>query len=206
MKLRLLLLAVTFLPACASPAQRPRPNATPGAVSMGEVPPDVPAPAFVPSDIARRTHARVNEARVRQGFGALAWSDSLARLARVHSDDMARRAFFAHDNPDGENVNARATRLGLSCRIEQGRSIYTGFGENLFVTPRYTSAYRITENGRTTTRYAWKAPESLPGAAVNGWLNSPGHRRNLLSPVFRREGLAASLAADGQIYFTQVLC
>lgn len=38
---------------------------------------------------------------------------------------------------------------------------------------------------------------------VQSWMESPGHRANLLNPSYRRIGVAAYAAADGTIYWCQ---
>lgn len=40
-------------------------------------------------------------------------------------------------------------------------------------------------------------------AVVNGWLNSPGHRRNIEGD-YTLTGIGTATAADGTIYFTQI--
>jgi len=44
---------------------------------------------------------RINRHRVAIGCRALIWDDRLASVARRHSQDMAKRRFFSHTNPDG---------------------------------------------------------------------------------------------------------
>ncbi|MBI2825230.1 MAG: hypothetical protein HYX69_11145 [Planctomycetia bacterium] len=39
--------------------------------------------------------------------------------------------------------------------------------------------------------------------AVRSWMNSPGHRANILSPGHRKIGVAAYTAADGTVYWCQ---
>jgi uncharacterized protein YkwD len=52
---------------------------------------------------------------------------------------------------------------------------------------------------------AWLKGYDDPAAeAVKGWLDSPGHRRNLLHPDFTEIGVAYWTAADGKVYFCQV--
>jgi len=43
----------------------------------------------------------VNRYRRTHGLGELEWDPRLARVAQAHSEDMARRSFFSHRNPDG---------------------------------------------------------------------------------------------------------
>jgi len=41
-------------------------------------------------------------------------------------------------------------------------------------------------------------------AVVRGWMNSPGHRANILKPAFREIGIGTAIADDGTPYYTQV--
>jgi uncharacterized protein YkwD len=54
--------------------------------------------------------------------GPVAHHDLLREAARGHSEDMGRRGFFAHDNPDGE---------GPGARVEQTGYRYQSVGENI---------------------------------------------------------------------------
>lgn len=78
----------------------------------------------------------VNEARSRprmcgsRGFAAappLAWNDSLAAAALVHSRDMAARNYFDHSDATGATVAQRATRAGYRWRVI-GENIAVGQG------------------------------------------------------------------------------
>jgi hypothetical protein len=40
--------------------------------------------------------------------------------------------------------------------------------------------------------------------AVDGWMKSAGHRRNILEPRYRQTGFGVAIAGDGAIYFTQL--
>jgi uncharacterized protein YkwD len=46
----------------------------------------------------------------------IAWSDSLARAAQTHADDMARHGFAAHTGSDGSTAPDRAQAQGWSSR------------------------------------------------------------------------------------------
>lgn len=48
--------------------------------------------------------------------------------------------------------------------------------------------------------YARATPQQL----VDQWLNSPGHRANLLNPGHTSMGVGAAVAGDGKLYATQV--
>jgi uncharacterized protein YkwD len=46
-------------------------------------------------------------------------------------------------------------------------------------------------------------PGMVPKTVVQMWLNSPGHRRNMLDPIFTRTGLGVALGSDNVWYLTQ---
>jgi len=43
-----------------------------------------------------------------------------------------------------------------------------------------------------------------PAAVLAGWLESPGHCRNIMNPAFTHVGSGVAAAADGALYWTQV--
>jgi hypothetical protein len=43
-----------------------------------------------------------------------------------------------------------------------------------------------------------------PGEVMASWLNSPGHRNNILNPAFNRLGVGALAGPDGQLRWTQL--
>ena len=51
----------------------------------------------------------------------------------------------------------------------------------------------------------WNDPDHVAKDAVNGWMDSPGHRKNILTPEFDREGIGVKVSAFS-IYITQNFC
>jgi uncharacterized protein YkwD len=45
---------------------------------------------------------------------------------------------------------------------------------------------------------------STPSAVHEGWMNSPGHRANILNGDFVHMGLATATGSNGYLYWTQV--
>ena len=89
----------------------------------------------------------------------------LDRIARIRSEAMAKGIDpFAHEDSKG---NPAATDM-MRDRI----SPYGAFGENIMFDYHSRAPFD---------------PESFARTAVNGWLDSPGHRANILSPDFDRE-------------------
>lgn len=127
-----------------------------------------PDPELAPApDTIRRigtaTLCLMNAERRKHGVPPLATDAILARASRVHSTDMVKRSYFAHDSPEGRTV---VDRLRAARYIPKGRGWTVG--ENL----------------------AWgSGPLGSPRAIVQAWINSPGHRKNLLSPRYSAVGL-----------------
>lgn len=102
------ILPMTLLAACTVPVPVPPPAPQPSRPS---------APATTTSSREaeiRDMAARVNRFRASIGCPALTWSDSVARVAQAHSDDMARRNYFAHRSPEGSGPRERLTAAGLT--------------------------------------------------------------------------------------------
>ena len=100
----------------------------PAAVALGMVlsaacappAPHAPAPP-VESAMHRAAEVRaleslVNEHRRQAGCAPLRLHDGATRVAQRHSEDMARRNFFSHQNPDGESPFDRLHEGGISFR------------------------------------------------------------------------------------------
>jgi uncharacterized protein YkwD len=67
-----------------------------------------------------------------------------------------------------------------------------------------TFAVRIRSTGYTlgsAENIAWGYRSAAD--VVNGWMNSPGHRRNILNCAYNRVGVGLAYKSDGSPYWTQ---
>jgi uncharacterized protein YkwD len=119
-------------------------------------------------------HEQVNAVRSSRNLLPLRRLPEIDRIARAHSEDMARRAYLSHVSPEGRNPVHRLHGGGVS-----------GF----------TLA---AENAGMTTRADPNAE------ILTGWLHSEEHRRNLFAPPFNTTGIGVARAADGTFYYTQL--
>jgi len=115
--------------------------------------------------------AATNVERARQGLGPLTVDPRLAVAAQLHTEDMVRRAFFAHENPDGTQVWDRALAAGYPYR-------------------------KVAENIAAGQRTA--------AEVVAGWMDSPGHRRNILDGELTQIGVGHVLGGEYGVVWTQV--
>lgn len=127
-------------------------------------------------DLELQAFQLLNQKRVENGLKPVVWNDEIAKIARVHSQNMATYNFFSHQGLDGLTVDKRADAFGLS----NWRKI----GENI----AYNRGY--------------KDPVEF---AVIRWMQSESHRDNLLSDKWKESGVGVAVAPDGKTYyFTQV--
>jgi len=162
------------------------------------------APVIEPSALEARIHELINVQRNQNGLSTLAYDSFLASIARGHSWDMVVRNFFEHENPDGLNARARGEAAGYPCKKDYGTYYTEGLSENLYQGYRYNN-YWTAPNG-TIVKYEWNSLEQVAEQAVNGWMNSEGHRRNIVDTHFTQEGIGVAFSTDEKIYVTENFC
>jgi len=116
----------------------------------------------------------VNRVRRAQRLAPLTFYRDLLPVARAYSRRMAEEHFFSHNDPDGRTVRERVSDAEITWRI---------VGENLAYSNGYVNPV---------------------AASVHSWMESPGHRRNLLDPDYNVTAIGAWIGSDGTVYFTQI--
>jgi uncharacterized protein YkwD len=126
-------------------------------------------------DFERKAFDLLNRQRAENNLPPLIWSDDVAKIARIHSENMAKYKFFSHQGMDGTMVNDRADSLGISK--------WSSIGENI--------AYNL----------GYQNPVEF---AVERWMSSPSHRGNILNNRWQESAVGVAISKDGAYYFTQV--
>ena len=126
-------------------------------------------------ELEKDTFQLLNVERALKGLPALKWNENVAKVARLHSRNMADQNFFSHKGADGSMVDDRADKLGLG----EWRAI----GENIAYLKGFQNPVEI---------------------AVEKWMQSTSHRQNLLSAKWSDSAVGVAVTADGRYYFTQV--
>lgn len=117
----------------------------------------------------------VNVKRIENGKQPLAWVETEANAARSHSVDMAVNNYLSHADLGGVTMIGRAKEFGFNN--------WTLLGENIgWISGKGDPALRVVES----------------------WMNSKGHRDNILNRKFSESGIGIAVAIDGKYYFTQV--
>jgi len=151
-------------------------------------------------EVERLIHQAVNDYRAEQGVGELNYDDELAEIARYHSGNMAKDGEIYHTSPDGQTVEDRYERFGYDCRVPSGDNTYQTSGENV--------AKTYFEEPLTNGDY-YRTAEELAEGIVEQWINSDGHRANLVDEDWRGEGIGVSVTEEGgstAVYVTQNFC
>jgi len=145
--------------------------------------------------VARATHQRINEARAQRGLSPLSWSSDLYAIADDHSETMAETNTYAHEI-NGRDHADRYAVAGYRCDGISAENIHRTYANSDIQTERGTVDYSGNE-----TRIGH-------GIAL-AWLNSEGHRENVLRSGFSREGIGIAVAENGsrmEVYATQNFC
>ena len=124
----------------------------------------------------------VNAERQQFDLSTLSEDALLTSLAREHSTSMVENDFFGHERYPGERP------------LSYNQSPGTIRGENLAKIPTrqvipgpYLSLQEVCE---------W---------AVSGWMDSPGHKANILEPRYTKTGVGVSFSEGGDyLYITQI--
>jgi uncharacterized protein YkwD len=160
-----------------SPKANRKPDALKNGVEGGEACNDG---GLMPSDdnIAQLNAAilcLVNAERTANGnLPPLTENAELDRASAGMCTRMVTEHFFAHDTPDGKTVVDRIEPTGY---IPNGGDWVVG--ENL----------------------AWGSGAlSTPQSIVNGWMNSPGHKANILASDYKDIGLATCMGSPTTTY------
>ncbi len=149
-------------------------------------------------------HEKVNTHRAGYDREPLEYSKKLESIAHGHSEDMATRNFFDHDNPDGQGPSERGEDVGFNCHRDLGNGWYSeGIAEN--IAQVYIHDETIYYTGGIP-RYTWLTEEQIADDIFTGWKNSPGHNQNMLEKDYATEGIGIAIADDGEVYATENFC
>ena len=118
-----------------------------------------------------------NEERTRAGVTTLQPSATLAQAARHHAEEMVRLGYLSHVSPT-------AGRAEVADRVALAGGATVSVGENLAA---------VALGGI-----------DLPDRVIAGWMQSPGHRQNLLASRWTHVGVGAHEGREGRLYVVQV--
>ena len=148
------------------------------AVWVSPAPPSAAQEGASPAGLGERALALANAARAGAGLAELAPSDVLDEAARAHAEDMLARGYYDHVTPEGRTARDRYEAAGGAPWAASGENIARCEGCPTPPAPERVEAFHA------------------------GWMQSPGHRENVLSPGYERFGFAI-VGADEETYAVQ---
>jgi uncharacterized protein YkwD len=163
------------VPATCPPASQPQSQQTSTAAGTQSSSPQTSKTFGVSAtpELARALAAEVNRTRRARGLRPLRLSVQLTKAATAHAQALAQSGQFTHAWPTTGRLFGSWIRTYYSPRGYRSWSA----GENLL----------------------WSSPGFAPGNAVQQWLDSPIHRRVMLTPSWRELGIGVvtAVAAPG---------
>jgi uncharacterized protein YkwD len=124
--------------------------------------------------VEQRIFQAINQVRQENKLPPLKWNTKIAEVARSHSMRMATKRFFSHEDPKFGGPDNRLSTAGIAWRR---------CGENIF------------------EEYGERDPVQ---SAVRGWMQSSGHRKNILTREFTHTGIGVAIGRDGGYTITQM--
>lgn len=181
-----------------------------GCGAASSTPANVPDPALVATlepldveDLERQIHVLVNSTRSQFGLTELGWNEDLHPIALAHSENMAARDEFAHEI-QGRGPVDRYEAGGYNCRVPAGANRFLTGGENLYLGNRIGQFSRDSAGNVRATQINTEA--ALASQAIQGWMQSPPHRENLLKEHWQTETIAVFVDRYGRVWITQNFC
>ncbi len=112
-----------------------------------------------------------NEARIERGIAPLCVQEQLIAVAREHSEDMLSRGYYSHDTPEGTEPSER---------------VAAGYAYSL-----------MAENIHMRSASYGKQSAGEMEEVFTDWMESPGHRENLLNPALHEVGIGVATGQYG---------
>jgi len=119
----------------------------------------------------------LNEARKKEKLPPLKANAILHKVARLHSANMAKQEKMAHQL-DGKGVGDRTDAGGYD--------------------------YRVVRENLAASEGEVDSPAPTPKEIHDKWMESKGHRANLLDERVTEVGIAIVVSKKGTYYYTQV--
>lgn len=153
--------------------------------------------------------SRINLERCKRGLPALATASGLKKQAARHSTWMARNQRLSHKASGSFNRTLKDRLRASGVKFRTGAEnigqvhLYGIDGKRFMI--RSSSDCHFTSGGRRIGRHSYR---SLAGFIVQKWMDSPSHRKNILSRNLRFSGVGAGVQPSskhcGAVFVTHI--
>lgn len=127
------------------------------------------------AQVEQLIYQKVNEERAKAGLSQLSYNSTMEKYARIKSKDMGDNNYFSHEDLSGKLITEKMKQDGVS---------YRAWGENIAYIGGVSDANKLAEQFMTN------------------WMNSSGHRANILSANFESIGMGVYKSGN-RVYATQ---
>ena len=135
-----------------------------------------------------------NEERENEGLEPFQHDPAISGIARSHSETMALTGVFSH-SIGGKDATDRAIDAGYNCRAYHGDGSYSyGLSENIASRPR-VSLWKGLGSRWWPEEYVADS-KAMARLLVEQWMNSPGHRQNILDRQARKIGVGVAVTEE----------
>ena len=146
-----------------------------------------------------------NEIRVKNGLSPLEYSQELEIAAWHHSKLMVEKNFFSHTNsrdnnrrdPSSRGKLAGITNPSIAENIAEGFGINYRPGAPLYPRNVKNGEFSYSANGPLLESHTYL---SLAESLITQWMNSSGHRKNILSKSALQMGCGVYFYRDRSFY------
>ncbi|HOL40802.1 MAG TPA: CAP domain-containing protein [Methanospirillum sp.] len=132
-----------------------------------------------------------NQNRIEKGLRPLIWDENLANIAEKYAEESARTGRLSHTDKNGDGPSERAKQTGYPVTKDIEGGVRIGIAENL----AYIGTGMVAGVGYVDPTNGTAIGQAL----MDGWMKSPGHRKNILDPLADRFG--AGLFWNGEYYY-----
>ena len=150
---------------------------------------DQNATAVDEAETEQLVHEAINDERTAEGLDPLEHDDDLQAVARGHSADMIDQEYVGHESPDGVTPADRLDDAGCPAGGENVAQSWVG-------EPVDVDGEQFVANNEA----------ELADHLVERWMDSPGHRENVLRESFAESGVGIVVTDDNRVYATQKFC
>ena len=127
------------------------------------------------AQVEQKIYQKINEERSKAGVAPLSYNSTMEKYARIKSQDMGDRGYFDHVDPEGNLITVKMQQDGVR---------YNAWGENIAYIGGVSDA------------------DALATQFMKNWMNSQGHRENILSSNFTSVGVGVYKSGN-RVYATQ---
>lgn len=127
------------------------------------------------AQVEQLIYNKVNEERSKNGVSTLSYNTTMEKYARIKSQDMGDNNYFDHKDLNGNLITDKMQNDGVT---------YSAWGENIAYISGISDADALAEKFMTN------------------WMNSQGHRANILSTNFNSIGIGVYKIGN-KVYATQ---